>query len=123
MEVSISTAAKMVGVERSTFYRHIDTKGINLIDADTKRPKVAVTELIRVYGTSIRMPDQIDDKKKLSRDTYADNPLELKIEVQTLKEKLKLTEEIRMAEKRGFEAQIHLLKSFLATTAPGLQLA
>ena len=116
MEVSISTAAKMVGIERSTFYRHIEQKGISLIDAETARPKVAVAELLRVYGDKVRMPEQIADKKKLSHPTNMDSSMDLKIEVETLKTQVKYLGELRETEKRGFEAQIQLLKSFLGNT-------
>jgi transcriptional regulator of acetoin/glycerol metabolism len=39
MKVSISQAAKMAGVQRSTFYRHIDEKGISLEDKGQQAAK------------------------------------------------------------------------------------
>ena len=64
MKVSITKAAKMVGVQRSTFYRHVKEKGISLEDTDTKRPKVDVSELVRVYGDQLKTIEQVEQKKQ-----------------------------------------------------------
>lgn len=117
-KVNISTAAKMVGVDRSTFYRHVAEKGITLEEKNTKRPKVDVSELIRVYGDKVKTPDQIQQQKKnneVSPTTTHNTSTEEQIELHTLREKVKYLESLRESEKRGLEDQIELLKNLLET--------
>lgn len=115
-KVNISTAAKMVGVDRSTFYRHVAEKGITLEEKNTKRPKVDVSELIRVYGDKVKTPDQIQQQKnnhEVSPTTIHNTSTEEQIELHTLREKVKYLESLRETEKRSLEDQIDLLKNLL----------
>jgi transcriptional regulator of acetoin/glycerol metabolism len=115
-KVNISTAARMVGVDRSTFYRHVAEKGITLEDKNTKRPKVDVSELIRVYGDKVKNPDQVqqsNDTYKVSPTTPLNTSTEDQIEIHTLREKVKYLESLRETEKRSLEDQIDLLKNLL----------
>lgn len=115
-KVNISTAAKMVGVDRSTFYRHVAEKGITLEEKNTKRPKVDVSELIRVYGDKVKTPDQIQQQKnnhEVSPTTPHNTSTEEQIELHTLREKVKYLESLRESEKRNLEDQIDLLKNLL----------
>lgn len=115
-KVNISTAAKMVGVDRSTFYRHVAEKGITLEEKNTKRPKVDVSELIRVYGDKVKTPDQILQQKnnhEVSPTTPHNTSTEGQIELHTLREKVKYLESLRETEKRSLEDQIDLLKNLL----------
>lgn len=117
-KVNISTAAKMVGVDRSTFYRHVAEKGITLEEKNTKRPKVDVSELIRVYGDKVKTPDQIQQQKnnhEVSPTTTHNTSTEEQIELHTLREKVKYLESLRESEKRSLEDQIELLKNLLET--------
>ncbi len=117
-KVNISTAAKMVGVDRSTFYRHVAEKGITLEEKNTKRPKVDVSELIRVYGDKVKTPDQILQQKnnhEVSPTTPHNTSTEEQIELHTLREKVKYLESLRESEKRSLEDQIELLKNLLET--------
>lgn len=117
-KVNISTAAKMVGVDRSTFYRHVAEKGITLEEKNTKRPKVDVSELIRVYGDKVKTPDQIQQQKnnhEVSPTTPHNTSTEEQIELHTLREKVKYLESLRESEKRSLEDQIDLLKNLLET--------
>lgn len=50
-KLNISQAAKAVGVSRSTFYRHVESKGISTTKDADGNPLVDTSELIRVYGT------------------------------------------------------------------------
>lgn len=119
MKVSISTAAKMVGIERSTLYRHIEEKSITVEDKDSKRPKIDVSELIRVYGDKVKTLDQIetgqDNKQtdKVSHQTASNTSIEDKIELEILKERLKNFEKLHETEKGRLEEQIEMLKSAL----------
>lgn len=115
-KVNISTAAKMVGVDRSTFYRHVAEKGITLEEKNTKRPKVDVSELIRVYGDKVKNPNQVqqsNDTNKVSPTTPLNTSTEDQIELHTLREKVKYLESLRETEKRSLENQIDLLKNLL----------
>lgn len=115
-KLSISKAAKMVGLPRSTFYRHIDEKSISLQDKDTARPTVDVSELIRVYGDKVKTPERMEQeeqRRKLSFGTQQDTPIEEKIELLSLREKVRHLEELRQTEKNAAAEQIDLLKSML----------
>jgi hypothetical protein len=115
-KVNISTAAKMVGVDRSTFYRHVTEKGITLEEKNTKRPKVDVSELIRVYGDKVKNPNQVqqsNDTHKVLPTTPLNTSTENQIELHTLREKVKYLESLRETEKRSLEDQIDLLKNLL----------
>lgn len=74
MDVSISQAAKMAGVTRATFYRHIDKKGISVSKDDEGNPKVNVSELIRVYGDKIQHVKQSDTGRNTSNDAGLNTP-------------------------------------------------
>lgn len=103
----------MVGVDRSTFYRHVEEKGITLDKTSTKRPLVDVSELIRVYGDKVKSPDQIrqdNNLKEVSHSTIPNNSVEEQIELHTLRERVKHLQELRDTEKRGLEEQIEILK-------------
>lgn len=50
MKYSISEAARIVGITRKTFYKHIDKKGISMEQDDNGNPLVDASELIRIYG-------------------------------------------------------------------------
>ena len=116
MKVSITKAAKMVGVQRSTFYRHVKEKGISLEDTDTKRPKDDVSELVRVYGDQLKTIEQVEQKKqhkKNDNETLSNTSLEEKIEFETLKERVKYLETLHDTEKKRLEEQIELLKDML----------
>lgn len=111
MQVSISTAAKMVGITRSTLYEHIKEKPISLIDADTKRPKIDVSELIRVYGAN-----NITPLEKLNGNAAPANestPPALATENAILKEKLQTLEAERDRERRQLTEQIDNLQESL----------
>lgn len=48
--VSISEAARLAGISRQTFYRHIDKKGISVTKDNDDNPVVDTAEILRVYG-------------------------------------------------------------------------
>jgi hypothetical protein len=116
MKVSISQAAKMAGVQRSTFYRHIDEKGISLEDRDSKRPKVDVSELVRVYGNKLKAPEQTDREDQsyeMTDRTVSNTSVEERIELETLREKVKHLQQLNNTEKEHLEEQIAFLKTML----------
>lgn len=110
MQVSLSEAAKMVGITRSTLYAHIREKGISVIDAKTKRPKIDVSELVRVYGDKVTPLDQLAAAK--ASKLAANNP-DLVTEVAVLRESLKTSEIERERERRQLSEQIENLQELL----------
>lgn len=113
MKVNITKAAKMAGVDRSTFYKHVEEKGISLDKTNAKRPLVDVSELIRVYGDKVKSPEQIrqdNNRNKVLDSTPSNTSIEEQIELHTLRERVKHLEELRETEKRGLEEQIEILK-------------
>tara|TARA_B100001989_G_C24550737_1_gene474442 strand:+ start:2668 stop:3165 length:498 start_codon:yes stop_codon:yes gene_type:complete len=109
MKVSLSKAASMAGITRQTLYRHIEEKGITVEDKDTKRPKIDVSELIRVYGDKVK-PDIAQDKK--SDAPKASAPVQ-SAEIEKLREKLKILEEERDRERRQLTDHIEHLQTTL----------
>lgn len=110
MLVSISDAAKMAEVSRDTFYRHIEEKKISILDKDTKRPKVDVAELRRVYGEKLKPLEQVTGKKKTANDS---EPPALAAENAVLKEKLDTLQAERDRERRQQTEQIEHLREAL----------
>lgn len=110
MQVSLSEAAKMVGITRSTLYVHIREKGISVINAKTKRPKIDVSELVRVYGDKIKpLGDNIEPKGHGRSGTEQN----LAAEVALLREKIKTGELERDRERRQLSEQIENLQELL----------
>ena len=106
----------MVGLARSLFYKHIKIKGITLDNADTRRPTVDLSELIRVYGDKVKTPEKLaaeKERRRLTSNTEQEESIEEKVELLTLREKLRHSEELRRTEKAAANEQIELLKSML----------
>lgn len=64
MKHSISEAARIVGVTRKTFYKHIDKKSITVEKDENDNPVIDASELMRVYGDQCNF-----DKDKQTKDT------------------------------------------------------
>lgn len=125
MYVSISEATRMVGLKsRSTFYRHIKKKGISISNDDDGNPRVEVSELIRVYGNKVKSLEEMEEKtnsNKLANNTQAtrqvkqdETPVDLKIEVEVLKERVKTIETERERERTHLENRVNDMKEALA---------
>lgn len=110
MQVSLSEAAKMVGITRSTLYVHIREKDISVIDAKTKRPKIDVSELVRVYGDKVTPLDQITASRASKT---AEGEQSMATEVAVLRERLKTAELERERERRQLSEQIENLQEML----------
>ncbi len=111
----MTEAAKIVGIERSTLYRHIDEKGISVIKKDGSHPKIDVSELIRVYGDQVN-PENLDTKnktdttKKVLNETKKDTDNEVSL---PQAERIALIEEERKREREQYQEQIEHLKNML----------
>lgn len=112
-KVSLSQAAKMVGIQRSTLYRHIKERGITINDEDTNRPKIDVSELIRVYGNKVRTVEQLELGDKAANQTQPDTHLEKEFELLRLREKVTYLEQLHQTEKSRLEEQVGMLKDML----------
>lgn len=113
MQVSLSEAAKMAGITRSTLYAHIKEKNISVIDAETKRPKIDVSELVRVYGDKVRPLSEIEAQNTAKKSNALDTPNNLAVEVAVLRERLKTSEVERDRERRQLSDQIENLQELL----------
>lgn len=114
MQVSISKAADMVGVTRATFYRHIDKKGISVEKDDDGNPKIDVSELIRVYGSKVKNPEEQEDLN--SSDTtgikqvkQSNTPNSIQVDLEVLKERVKHLEEDKQKTSEERERERELL--------------
>jgi len=128
MQVSISKAAEMVGITRATLYRHIKKKGISVVKDEDDNPKIDVSELIRVYGSKVKV-----NNETCSNDTGDTEPLHLAkqsktnsktqindVELEVLKERVKhlehsntKAEEERKREREQLEERINHLQDTL----------
>ena len=111
-QVSITQAAKLVGIQRSTLYRHIKEKGISLIKSPGSHPKIDISELIRIYGDSVMLPQDKELKEvqteaeKLSDETKVEETIEL----HRLRDEVKHLNEIRELEKNQHELILERLE-------------
>ena len=98
MKVSMSKAAKLAGIQRSTLYRHIEEKGISVIKEEGQHPKIDVSELIRVYGDQIKI-DAAEPKNKTKNENRSIVSDDTKND--TLSDKVRIAE--LEAQLRGYE--------------------
>lgn len=132
MKVSITKAADMIGVTRSTFYRHVDDKGISVERDADGNPKVDVAELIRVYGDRVRPDghsrkkdsDETGDTIQFIQDYTGGRGVDIAVELEILRERIEnlqkerdqskeerdreralLTEQINMMRERLIESE------------------
>lgn len=95
MQIPVSEAAKLVGLNRKTLYKHIKSGKLTATTALTGQRQVETSELIRVYGAFV---ESGDNSKVTAGDTQGDSSMRevlrelaaLRKEVQELKEQLAL---------------------------------
>lgn len=104
--LSMSKAAEMVGLTRPTFYRKVEELGISTTDKDGKK-KVEVSELIRVFGSEVKMnreevskksADTVQTKSSVSNDTK-----DLEIRIARLEADLEAEKKLRHEAKESIE--------------------
>lgn len=114
-KVSVSKAAKMVGVSRATFYRHIEEKSIST-EQDNKGTKVIdVAELIRIYGDNLKTLEDVEKAKKERNKTTQDSS-NTSTELELLKDRLKNIETERERERTQLTDQVEDLRTRLEKT-------
>lgn len=115
-KVSLTDAADMVGIERTTLYRHIKKKGISVIKEEGSHPKIDVSELIRVYGDKVN-PNFSRNKNSNKSDANAtkkdDTVVNTTNSDKSLEEKLELLQLERKRERDSLEEQIDYYKKLL----------
>ncbi len=118
MQVTKPQAAKMVGVKRSTFYKHIKDKSISI----TNDNKIDVSELQRVYGHENVVPlDQVPKENTASTKPTAEKALKeqiIKLETdlenekkERQKDKEELREMLNTYKEQNKELNNHLAKA------------
>ena len=111
MKVNKKLAAEMVGIGRTTFYRHIKEKPISVDD----RGKIDVSELIRVYGNeNVRTPEQLEQEKKEPKE-HDGTPTNIRLEeeIKRLKSELEKSDLERSRERAQFTEEIESLRENL----------
>lgn len=101
MKYSISEAARVAGVTRKTFYKHIDKKPISFEEDDNGNKLIDASELIRVYGDKCKFEGQgqkgeTPKSKQVSTEVSIEEAIEKKVlekENELLREKLVMLEE------------------------------
>ena len=58
-KLSISEAAKYVGVSRATMYSHIKKKGLSVEKDENGNQKIDMSELVRVYQDRLKTPEEV----------------------------------------------------------------
>lgn len=117
-KVSVSVAAKMVGVSRATFYRHIDEKSISTEQDDKGNKVIDVAELVRVYGNQLKTLEDVEKAEKAKKkkgETGQDSEV-VSTELELMREKLKNLETERERERKQLSDQIGDLRSRLEKT-------
>lgn len=95
--VSITEAAKLTGKSRRTIQRYVATGKLSLSRSDAAEKSIDTSELIRVFGNSLKTDTDSDTPKNvtMSRDVATENDTPdiekelLKQELALLKERLK----------------------------------
>lgn len=117
--LSMSEAAEMVGLTRPTFYRKVEELGISIAE-DNGKKRVDVSELIRVFGTDVKIhKERKEEVSKTSNNastdkksrTEDDEDIRVKLAVleSELERERKLREEIK-DEVEYFKEQVALEK-------------
>lgn len=85
-KLSMSAAARTVGVSRQKLYNDIELKGISVDRSDPKKPTIDTAELLRVYGKlqGVDSPQGVKIRQRLTPEN--DNGLDrLQAELETLR--------------------------------------
>ena len=117
--LSMSEAAEMVGLTRPTFYRKVEELGISIVE-DNGKKRVDVSELIRVFGTDVKInKERKEEVSKTSNNTSTDKKSrtedgeDIRVKLAVLESELererKLREEIK-DEVEYFKEQVALEK-------------
>ena len=70
--LSMSEAAEMVGLTRPTFYRKVEELGVSIVE-DNGKKRVDVSELIRVFGTDVKIhKERKEEVSKTSNNASTD---------------------------------------------------
>lgn len=85
-KLSMSAAARTVGISRQKLYNDIESKGISVDRSDPKKPTIDTAELLRVYGELQGMDTPKDTKPRQRSTPGNDNGLDrLQAEVEALR--------------------------------------
>lgn len=126
MLVTISEAARMVGIKsRSTFYRHIEKKGITTTTDEEGNPKIDTSELIRVYGDKVKLPgtqksSDTPNTPKTKQVKQDHTPSTIQVEIQVLREKIKLMEDHKNSHETERKKERELLNDQIETLRDAL---
>ena len=110
MKVNKKKAAQMVGIGRTTFYRHLEEKQIS-VDSDGR---IDVSELIRVYGNdAVKTPEQLKQSRSKTVEQVGTQSVQMEEEIKRLKSEIENLNSERRREREQLTDQIETLKSNL----------
>lgn len=117
MKVSITKAASLAGVSRTTLYTDMESGKLSFNKTGKNKRNIDVSELERVYGSL-----KIDDDKKVSSTDKAEQKLTKKedqttgalIELAVLREKVELLENERRRERDQLQERIESLEKSIS---------
>ena len=66
--VSLSEAARLAGISRSTLYERIKKGEISTTHSHHGKPTVQISELIRVFGSALQLPDRLVQANRTTSD-------------------------------------------------------
>ena len=119
MKVSITKAAKLAGVSRTTLYNDMNSGKLTYIASGKNKKVIDVAELERVYGSlTVQDNDQPSttvktEQKPTTSKAESDTAL---IELAVLRERLETLETERKREREQFEERIEQLQETLNKT-------
>lgn len=67
--VSLSEAARLAGISRSTLYERIKNGQLSTTRSHNGKPTVQISELIRVFGNALQLPDGVEQSRTAKSDT------------------------------------------------------
>lgn len=115
MKVSVTKAASLAGVSRTTLYSDMDNGKLSFEQTSKNKRKIDVSELERVYG-ALKLNDNksstnVKPEQNLTRSTEQSSS-EL-TELAVLREKLAILEKERLRERQQYQEQIEQLADSL----------
>ena len=115
MKVSVTKAASLAGVSRTTLYSDMDNGKLSFEQTSKNKRKIEVSELERVYG-ALKLNDNksstnVKPEQNLTRSTEQSSS-EL-TELAVLREKLAILEKERLRERQQYQEQIEQLADSL----------
>lgn len=117
MEVSVTRAAELAGVSRTTLYKDMEAGHLSYKSGDKQKRTINIAELERVYGNL-----NLEDKKEVSTNDKAEQKVSSDtglVELAVLRERTKNLEDSSQKRIQDLESQIEHLRETLEKAQEG----